>query len=103
MTTRRDLMNLVGYVADYDDDVWMRTNNPSSVNWTVTLRQEWEGGIDTRETPRRVAGLGERRGPSGPCPPALSLLNFCGRKTGENGERICRSPGIRRPARASDC
>lgn len=56
MTTRRDLMNLVGFGADYDGDVWMWTNNPSSVNWTVTVRQKWEG-IDTRETPRRVAGL----------------------------------------------
>ena len=56
MTRQRDLMSRVAFGADYDGDVWMWTNNPSSVNWTVTVRQKW-AGIETRESPQRVTGL----------------------------------------------
>lgn len=56
MTARRDLMNLVGFGVDDDGDVWIWTDHPSGFNWTVTVRQKWEG-IATSETPRRVADL----------------------------------------------
>lgn len=56
MNTRLDLIGLVGFGVDHDGDVWMWTNDPSSADWAVTVRQKWDG-IDTSETPRRVEGL----------------------------------------------
>ena len=56
MSDWRDLMHLVGFGVDDDGEVWMWTDDPASVRWRVTVRQEWEG-IETRETPRRIGDL----------------------------------------------
>ena len=48
----RHLMNLVGLGVDEEGEVWMWTDDPSSVDWVVTVRQRWSA-VETVEKPRR--------------------------------------------------
>lgn len=56
MSSWADLMSVVGFGIDDQEDVWMWSDDPASVRWEVTIVQRWSA-IAGVERPRRVTGI----------------------------------------------